>query len=274
MKQTITKLRARYRYSLIILKQLVVTDFKIRYQNSALGYLWTLLRPLGLFVVLYIVFAKFLRVGDAVPHYPVFLLLGIVLWNYFVEVTSGSVASIVGKGEIMRKVSFPRYVVVLAGSVSAIINLIINMIVIFFFMFLSKTPFRIEGLLIVFPIIELFILALAVGFILSALYVRLRDVNYIWEVVLQAAFYATPILYPISLVTHISVIAGKVLMLNPMAQLIQDARVFLVTPQATTITDVFGNQLARAIPVGIVLMLAVFSVFYFKKRSPFFAEEV
>jgi ABC-2 type transport system permease protein len=274
MKNKISQLRLRYRYSVIILKQLVITDFKIRYQNSALGYLWTLLRPLGLFVVLYIVFAKFLKVGDAVPHYPVFLLLGIVLWNYFVEVTSGSVASIVGKGEILRKVSFPRYVVVLAGSVSAVINLLINMVVIFFFMYLSHTPFRLEGFLLILPIIELFILALAVGFILSALYVRFRDINYIWEVLLQAAFYATPILYPISLVTNISQLAGKMAMLNPMAQLIQDARVFLVTPQATTIADVFGSQLARAIPVSMVLILAVISVVYFRRRSPHFAEEV
>ena len=95
------KIRQRYRYSVILLKQLVKTDFKLRYQNSILGYLWSLLRPLFIFLILYLVFTKFLKVGDKVPHYPVYLLLGIVLWNYFVEVTLGSVSVIVSKGETL-----------------------------------------------------------------------------------------------------------------------------------------------------------------------------
>jgi ABC-2 type transport system permease protein len=120
---TLNHIKDRYRYSAIILKQLVVTDFKLRYKGSVLGYLWTLLRPLALFAVLYVVFVNFLRFGDDIPHYPVYLLLGVVLWSYFVEVTVNGVTSIVGKGDLMRKLSFPRYVVVIAGSVSALINL-------------------------------------------------------------------------------------------------------------------------------------------------------
>jgi ABC-2 type transport system permease protein len=274
MKAKIQQVKAKYRYSLIIMRQLVITDFKLRYQNSVLGYMWTLLRPLGLFVVLYIVFAKFLKVGDAVPHYSVYLLFGIVLWNYFTEVTNGAVTSIVGRGDMMRKLSFPRYTVVVAGSISALINLSINMLVIFFFMWLNKTPFHVNGFLIILPIIELFIFSLAVAFIISTLYVRFRDVNYIWEVGLQAAFYATPILYPISLVTGISRTFSQILMLNPLAQLIQDARVFLVTNQTQTINTIYGHSYARFFPLAIVLALAIIAVFYFKKQSPNFAEEV
>ena len=268
------KLRQRYRYSLILLKQLVKTDFKIRYQGSALGYLWTLLRPLALFTILYIVFVKFLRVGEQVPYFAVYLLLGIVFWNFFVEVTLGSVGAIVGKGDLMRKLSFPRYVIIVAGSFSAFINLLINMLVVFLFMLLSNVPWRINGLLIVFPMAELFIFSLSVGLLLSALYVRFRDINYIWEVVLQAGFYATPILYPISLVMAMSLPAAKILMLNPMAQMIQDARAFLVTSETQTISTIYGNEWARLIPISIVIALAVLSVWYFKKRSPYFAEEV
>src|ERR1700733_8839399 len=99
------KLTQRYRYSIILLKQLVKTDFKLRYQNSVLGYLWTLLRPLFLFAILYVVFVKILKTGGDVPHFGVYLLLGIVIWNYFVEATTGSIGSIVGKGDMMRKVS-------------------------------------------------------------------------------------------------------------------------------------------------------------------------
>src|SRR5205085_912081 len=109
----------RYRYSIILLKQLVKTDFKLRYQGSLLGYIWSLLRPLALFVILYTVFAKILKVGNAIPNFPIYLLLGIVFWNYFAEVTTGSVTAIVGRGDLLRKLSFPRYVIVLAGSFSA-----------------------------------------------------------------------------------------------------------------------------------------------------------
>ncbi|MCA9334184.1 ABC transporter permease, partial [Candidatus Saccharibacteria bacterium] len=159
-------LKERYRYSIILLKQLVKTDFKIRYQGSVLGYLWTLLRPLALFTILYIVFVKFLKVGDQIPHFAVYLLLGIVFWNFFVEVTMGSVGAIVAKGDLMRKLSFPRYVIIVAGSFSALINLTINMVVVFFFMLLNHVPLRVNGLLIVFPLLELFILSLSMGLLL------------------------------------------------------------------------------------------------------------
>lgn len=268
------KLIARYRYSIILLKQLVKTDFKIRYQGSVLGYLWTLLRPLALFTILYIVFVKFLKVGDQIPYFAVYLLLGIVLWNFFVEVTMGSVRAIVDKGDLMRKLSFPRYVIIVAGSFSALINLLINMLVVFLFMLLSQVPLRADGVLIVFPLMELFIFSLSIGLLLSALYVRFRDINYIWEVGLQAGFYATPILYPITLVMAMSLATAKLLMINPMAQIIQDARAFLVTNQTQTVATIYGSQWARLIPVGIVLVTAVISVWYFKKRSPHFAEEV
>lgn len=269
------RLRERYRYSLILLKRLVIVDFKLRYQGSVLGYLWSLLRPLALFAILYVVFVKFLRFGGGVPHFAVYLLLGIVFWNYFVEVTMGGVGSIVGQGDILRKLSFPRYVIVVAGSFSALINLFLNMIVVIFFMWLNKVPLHWEALLIIFPIIEMFILSLSLAFLLSALYVRFRDINYIWEVFLQGAFYATPILYPISLVANnVSHLAAKILLLNPMAQIIQDARKVLVTDQTQTIGTLFGNSTARLIPVSIVIIIAIISVWYFKKRSPYFAEEV
>jgi ABC-2 type transport system permease protein len=130
----VNKLRQRYRYSVILLKQLVKTDFKLRYQGSVLGYAWSLLRPLFLFIILYIVFGVFLKAKGDIPHYPVYLLLGIVLWNYFAEVTSGGVTAIVGRGDLLRKINFPKYVIILAGSFSAFINLLINFGVIGVFM--------------------------------------------------------------------------------------------------------------------------------------------
>jgi ABC-2 type transport system permease protein len=203
------------------LKQLVITDFKLRYKGSALGYLWTLLRPLALFAVLYVVFVNFLRFGADIPHFPIYLLLGVVLWSYFVEVTNNGLTSIVNKGDLMRKLSFPRYVIVIAGSISAVINLAINLLVVLAFMVINGVPLTLMALWLPLIILELFVFSLGLSFLLSALYVRFRDINYVWEVLLQAGFYMTPIIYPLSQVAKISDFAAKAVLLNPVAQIIQ-----------------------------------------------------
>lgn len=266
------KLHQRYRYSIILLKQLVKSDFKLRYQGSVLGYAWSLLRPLFLFITLYFVFAVFLGTGKGIPHYPQYLLLGIVLWNYFIEVTSGSVTAIVGKGELLRKINFPKYVIILSGSVSAFINLLLNSIVIGIFLAVGHISLTWSALLIIPLIAELFILAIAMAFFLSTLYVRFRDVSYIWEVIAQAAFYATPILYPLTKIPHRF---AKILILSPMAQIIQDARHALITPKTLTIYQVYGgDKWIWAIPLGTTLILAILAASYFRSRSKYFAEEV
>lgn len=263
----------KYRYSLILLRQLVITDFKLRYQGSLLGYLWSLLRPLAFFGILYIVFVKFLKTGGGIPHFPVYLLLGVVIWNYFAEVTTLSVGSIVGRGDIIRKINFPKYVIVLAGSFSALINLTINVLVVLLFMAFTGADVSPYALLFVpLLILELFVFSLAIAFFLSAVYVRLRDVGYIWELFMQAAFYVTPILYALSLITDYT--TQGIIMLNPMAQIIQDLRYLLITPLTPTVGSVFGDGWVRLVPLGISLVIALGATYYFKKRSHFFAEDV
>lgn len=269
------QIKIRYRYSAILLKQLVKSDFKIRYQNSVLGYLWTLLRPLFLFAILYVVFVKVLKAGGDIPHFGVYLLLGIVIWNYFVETTTGSIGSIVSKGDLMRKVSFPRYVIVLAVSLSALINLTFNLIIVAIFMLVAKT--QVSPLVIFLPllIVELFIFSLSVSFLLSALYVKFRDIGFIWEVVIQGAFFAIPIMYAFSLVTSKSHLLGKILIANPIAQLMQDARYMLVSQSKTdTMYTVFHSAWAWAIPLIVMAITALVSMAYFKQQSPYFAENV
>ena len=268
------RLKQRYRYPIILLKQLVKTDFKLRYQGSVLGYIWSLLRPFALFIILYLVFAVILGAGDEIPHYPVYLLLGIVLWNYFAEVTLGSVGAIVGRGDLMRKINFPRYVVVLAGSFSALINLLLNFVVIGMFMAFNDVELRPIALVLPVFIAELFVFSLAMAFFLSAAFVRFRDISYIWDVIMQAAFYATPILYPMSLVIDKSPTVAKFMLLNPVAQIIQDARLVLVTEKTQTIQTLWGGHLMRLVPVGITLFTVVVAAIYFRRRSRFFAEEV
>jgi ABC-2 type transport system permease protein len=267
----VRQLKERYHYSIILLKQLVKTDFKLRYQSSVLGYVWSLLRPLALFAILYVVFVRFIGIGAGIPYYPVYLLVGIVIWNYFAEVTTGSVSVIVGKGDLIRKINFPKYVIVLAGSFSALINLLINFSVIGIFMVLNDVPLRATALVVPLLVIELFVFSLALAFLLSALFVKLRDINYIWEVIMQAAFYATPILYPLSIVPHA---AAKILVLNPVAQIIQDVRYTLITDKTETVSSVFSAQEARIIPFGIIVITLLTAIHYFKKNSKSFAEEV
>lgn len=267
------KVRTRYRYSVILLKQLVITDFKLRYQGSVLGYVWSLLRPLLLFLVLYFVFTVFLTVGKGVPHYAVYLLFGIVLWNFFVEVTTGSVGAIVGRGDLIRKINFPKYNIILSVSFSAIINLLLNFVVIGIFMAFSRVWMGWSALLIIPLLIELYVFSLALGFLLSALFVRFRDVSYIWEVIIQAGFYATPILYPLSRIPQHRI--RELLLLNPMGQIIQDARHVFITPKATTIAQEFGgDKWIWLIPIILVVILFIYGSWYFRGHSKYFAEEV
>lgn len=269
-----SKLQQRYSYSIIILKQLVITDFKLRYQGSVLGYLWSLLKPLFMFAILYAVFGLVLKTGGTMPHFAVYLLLGILLWNYFTEVTSGGVSAVVGKGDLIRKLNFPKYTIVLAGSFSAFINLIINSVVLGGFMIVLGVDIHWSSLLILFIILELFIFSLGVAFLLSALYVRFRDIAHIWEILIQAAFYLTPILYLVSFVQEKSEFFAKLQFMSPMTQIIQDARYLIVTHQTTTFEQLFSSGYYRLIPLAIVLVFTVTAAWYFKRQSPRFAEDI
>ena len=257
-----------------LLRELVATDFKLRYQGSVLGYLWSLLRPLFLFAIMYVVFGKFLKIGSNVPHYPIYLLLGVVLWGFFVEATSQGLSAIVGRGDLIRKVNFPKYIIVVSGTISALINLFLNLLIVVFFMVITHVG--VSDTIVFFPLIlvELYIVALAVAFFLSAAFVKYRDISYIWEVGLQAAFYAIPILYPLTMVLSVSKLAAQLLMLNPIAQLIQDARYSLITHKTTTLYDLISNRWVSAIPFVIAGLLVVLAVLYFRKNSRFFAEDV
>ena len=270
MKELLARIRIRYRYPRILLRAMVVTDFKLRYQASLLGYLWTILRPLAIFTILYIVFVKFLRLGASTPFFPVYLLFGIVIWGFFVEATTQGLTSLVARADLLRKISFPRYVVVLSIGASVLISFALNMVVIVFFMVLMSVPVRVDILWLPLLFLELVALSISLAFFLSALYVRFRDLNYIWEVCMQAAFYAVPILYPLTLVPARY---ARLLVLNPMAQIIQDARYVLVTPETETISQLYGTPWLRVIPVGITLILVVTSVVYFRRQSRSFAEE-
>ena len=268
------KIKQRYTYSVILLRQMVITDFKLRYQGSVLGYLWSLLRPLFLFIILYFVFANFLGLGDDIPHYPVYLLTGIVLWNFFAEITNNGVSAIVSRGDLIRKLNFTKYVIVLSGAFSALINLLLNTIVIAVFMYFNHVDIGWGLAWAPLFIFEIFVFALGIAFILSALFVRLRDVNYIWEVIMQAMFYAVPIIYPLTKVTDRWPEVAQFMLMNPIAQAIQDIRYHVITPQTQTLATMGHSVWVVAVPIILVCITFGGAIIYFKRRAPFFAEEV
>lgn len=257
----------------ILLRELVVTDFKLRYQGSVLGYLWSILKPIFLFIILYIVFDKFLRLGRDIEHFPVYLLVGIVLWNFFTEATVQGLQSIVSRGDLIRKINFPKFIIVVSGTISAFINLIINTIVILVFCVINSVSISAEALLIIPLIAELYVFSLAVAFFLATLNVKYRDIGYLWEIFLQAAFYATPVIYPLQMVVKQMPWAASWLMLNPVAQVVQDVRKVLVTQQTLQLYDLvsFPAVLTPFVAVIIVILLAVF---YFRSNQRYFAESV
>lgn len=255
-----------------LLTELVRTDFKLRYQGSVLGYAWSLLRPLLIFVILYVVFVKFLKIGSDIPHFPIYLLLGIVIWNFFTEMTVQSLGSIVGRGDLIRKIRIPRWIIVLSSSISALINLFLNLVVVAAFMAINHVALLDTTLVVVAVFAEVYIFALGISLFLSAAFVKFRDINYIWEVILQAGFYLTPILYPLSRITNLTF--QKLIMLNPMAQAIQDARYAIITHQARTVYQVFDGGWYAFIPFMVVIIVFAMGFMYFKKQAKYFAENI
>lgn len=254
-----------------LVRELVISDFKLRYQNSVLGYVWSLLRPLMLFGVLYVVFTVIIKIGKGVPYYPSYLLLGLVTWTFFIEATMSGLNAITGRGDLVRKVSIPKYLIVVSTTLSAFVNFTLNMVVVLVFMILNGVPFRVVGLVAPLLIIELFIFSMGIAYLLSALYVKFRDVSHIWEVALQILFYATPIIYPLTIAPER---VAKLISLSPLTQIIQDLRAVLVTPETLTTKEVFHSSLGRLYPLLVLIVIFSLGIWYFRKSSPNFAEEL
>lgn len=268
------RLYKKYRYSLILLRELVITDFKLRYQNSTLGYFWALLKPLFMFAIIYVFFVVVLKIGKGVENWGVALLLGIVLWTFFQEVVKQGLKSIVSNGGVIRKINFPKYIIVASTSISAVINLLINLIVVAIFALINNVEPTWSMLLIPVFIIELYIFGLGLAFLFSAINVKFRDIDYIWEVMTQALFYGSAIMFPLNQVVAVSAIGAKLLLVSPITQAIQDARHFGITTTADTAITVTDNILLLVAPFVVTVVTFIFGAWYFRRRSAHFAEEI
>ena len=272
MKQLVKNIQDRYGYAWTVLQGLVKTDFRLRYQGSFLGIAWSVLKPLMMFCVMYVVFGKFLRMSDGTPTYPVVLLLGISSWQFVTESTNIGLRSVVDRGDLLRKIHFPNYIVVVSATIGALISFAINLVVVLIFALVARVQFTWRVVLLPLNIIELYAITLALTLLMATMYVYYRDIAHIWEVLQQLVFYGMPLIY---LTNRGGILAdlARLELLNPFAQTIQDIRHNFIAPDTQpTIWNQFGNWGIRLFPLVLTVVLLWLGVYLFRRNSRKFAE--
>jgi ABC-2 type transport system permease protein len=250
---------------------LATTEFKLRYFGSVLGYFWSLVRPLLFFGVLYIVFTRALGLGAGIAHYPVYLLGSIVLWTFFVETTSGCVQCLLAREGLLRKMRFPRLVIPLSVALTALFNLGTNFLAVLAFALASGVEVRWAWLELLPLVVLLGTLAVGIGMLLSALYVRFRDIQPIWEVTVQALFYGSPIIY---VAGHYKGAEHLVVTLNPIAALLTQVGHAFVDPNAPTAATAAGGSARLLIPLAIIAAAFALGLWFFNREAPRIAEHL
>jgi ABC-2 type transport system permease protein len=260
-----------WRRALELLYLIAVTEFKRTYLGTALGYVWSVCRPLMLFAILLTVFTQAFHLGSQVKHYPVLLLFGIVLFGFFQEATTQAVSSIAAQESIVRKTQFPRLVIPLAVVLTSLFNLGVNLVVVLGFVLVSGVAPMWSWLLFPLVLVGLVVLTAAVATLLSALYPRFRDTGIIWGVLVTALFYATPVLYPIEFVS------GRlrdVISLSPLSPLLELARVWVIDPDAPGPAAAAGGWAQLLVPAGLSVAICALAAWFFRREAPRIAEEL
>lgn len=256
-----------------LLYVIAVNDFKKTYFGTVLGYLWSLARPLLTFAVLLAVFTHVFHFNQKVPHYPAFLLFNVVLFGFFSEATTVAVGSIVGHEAVVRKTQFPRLVIPLSVVFTALFNMALNLVVAFVFILALGVSPAWTWLLLPVILVLLLVFTTAVAMIVSALYPRFRDVSLIWSVLSLALFYATPVLYPLSLVS--SSFFRNVIALNPLTPVFTLAQRWITEPSAPWPgSAALGGPARLAVAVAIYAVVCAFAVWIFRREAPRIAEEL
>jgi ABC-2 type transport system permease protein len=258
-----------WRRALELLYLIAATDFKKHYFGTALGYLWSVARPLMLFGVLLAVFTQVFRVGSEVPHYPVLLLLNIVLFSFFQEATGIAVTSIVAQEGIVRKTQFPRLVIPLAVVLTSLFNLALNLVVVLVFILVSGVTPLWTWLLTPLLLVALIVITTAVSMLVSSLYPRFRDLAIIWTVLSTVLFYGSPVLYPLEKVPGT---LRDVVMLNPLAPLLELARKWVIDPSAPGPAALAGGWWRLLPALAIFAAVCAAAVWVFNREAPRSAE--
>ena len=247
-------------------------EFRLKFFGSVLGYLWQIGRPLLLFGVYWVVFTQFVEIGGDVKFYAPLLLTGIMIYQFFAEVTSGSVPSVLNRENLVRKIHFPRIVIPLSVVVTSGLNLAVNSLAVAVFMAAAGVPVRLSWLMLIPILAMLLVLVTGLAMLLSALFVNYRDVQPIWEVVAMAAFYATPILYPLEAVRIEW--AHELIMYNPLAVVMQQLRHSVFDPSAASAVDAIGGWPQLCAPIAITLGVFALGFWVFNRTAPEVAENL
>ncbi len=251
---------------------IAITDYRLTYFGSALGYLWSLMRPLALFGVLYLVFSRFLKFGEDIPHYRDLLLLNIVLFTFFAEATGQAVRAVLNRETLVRKMHFPRMVIPLSVVVTSMLNLAGNLVAVFAFILIDGVEPRWTWLLLPLLLVPLVMFTAGVSMILSSLYVSYRDIGPIWAVLAQLLFYATPVLYAVEKIDPPGL--QKVLLANPLGAILQQARRWLIDPAAPGAADAIGGFPWWLLPLGLFVATCAFGLWIFNREAPKIAERL
>jgi ABC-2 type transport system permease protein len=247
-----------------------IQDFRLQYRTSVLGYVWTLGRPLLLFAVLYVVFTHIIHFGGGIPHYPVLLLMNVMLFQFFADATGTAMGSVVRGEPVVRKMHFPRIVIPLAVVVSASLTSAMNLVVVFGFMLGSGVGPLVTWLLLPAIVIPLVVFSTGTAVLLSMAYVRMRDLEHVWTVALRALFYITPIIYPLERVPESF---RWLVSLNPLTPILYQARLWLIQPDAPSLVDAIG--VAPLVGSALIaIALCVGGVWLFVRQAPRVAERL
>jgi len=266
------QLRDRLFHQLRILRVIAATEYKLKYAGSSLGYIWSIAKPLATFAVLYVVFGRFFKLNIGFAHYPIYLLIAIVLWTFFIDGTTLAMGSLTSRSSLLRKMAFPRIVIPISVTLSVGITFIVNLLVVGVFIGGNGIAPHFDWLLIPLLLVELYLFTLGIGLILATVYVRLRDVAQVWELAAQLLFYASPIIYPVGFLPSW---AQPIAFIFPFVQVTQDIRALILPgPQAVTAATVYGTNWGYCVPIGFCLLVLAAGIWLFRQQSPWFAERV
>jgi ABC-2 type transport system permease protein len=249
---------------------LATTEFKLRFYGSVLGYAWTLARPFLFFGVIYLVFSEIAGLDANVKNYGVYILFGLVLFQFFGDTTNNCVRCLVAREGLLRKVRFPRLVIPMAVLLYAIFNLSGTLAAAL--IFATATGVYPTWSWLELPVLIMLVGAFAtgIGLMLSAFFVRYRDVEPIWDVASQMLFYVSPILYVATLVPEQF---RDLYLLNPLATLLTEMRVAVVDSSAPHPWDV-GSPAVVLAALAIVAVTLALGIHVFNRQAPKIAEEL
>jgi ABC-2 type transport system permease protein len=259
-------------HRLRIVKVMVGSDFKLKYADSALGYVWSVVKPLTVFTVMYLVFGRIFNLDEISEFYGVALLIGIVLFSFFGDATNQGMVSLVHRSPLLKRLQFPRIVIPTAATLTAAMTSAINLAVVAGFVAWQGIVPRLSWLLLVLLVIELYLFTLGIALILATLFIWLRDMGQVWELALQVLFYASPIIYPVSFLPEW---ARDIASLWPFTQVLQDVRAIVLYEDSSGITVTTAETLGqwgRLVPIALTLVVFTLGVALFKRHEAWFAE--